>query len=179
MLGLICHGDKTDHGGTVIYASGLSTTMGRRWAVLGDMVACPRCKGVYPIVQADPTLTDEGRPVAYHGCKTACGATLLAQQSLTTTTPRAGGGSNTAAAPATAGAVGVGVLASFFDGADEQPHRGRFQLLDQSTGKPVSGRRVRVTTGDGQVIESATDAEGYTDWVQRHSPDSLQFELLD
>lgn len=78
MHGIICHGDMTDHGGTVVYASGMSQTLGRRWAVLGDMVTCPRCKGVFPIVQADTTLTDEGRPVAYHGCKTACGATLLA-----------------------------------------------------------------------------------------------------
>ena len=179
MLGLICHGDKTDHGGTVIHASGLSQTMGRRWAVLGDMVACPRCKGVYPIVQGDPTLTDEGRPVAYHGCKTACGATLLAQQSMTTTQPRAGGGSNAAGTVTTAGAVGAGLLASYDSGEDRQQHLGRFQLIDQSTGQPVSGRRVRVTTGDGQVLEGATDADGYTDWVQRHAPDSLQFELLD
>lgn len=178
MFGLICQGDNTDHGGTVIHASGLSQTMGRRWAVLGDMVACPRCKGVYPIVQGDSTLTDEGRPVAYHGCKTACGATLLAQQSMTTTVPRAGGGANTAAAASTAGSVGGGLLASYLSTEDQQ-HLGRFQLIDQATGQPISGRRVRVTTGDGQVLESATDAEGYTDWVQRHAPDRLQFELLD
>jgi len=178
MFGLVCLGDKTDHGGTVIHASGLSETMGRRWAVVGDMVACPRCKGVYPIVQGDNTLTDEGRPVAYHGCKTACGATLLAQQSVTTTQPRTGAGGSAGSAAATTASIGAGMLASYLADNDTQ-HLGRFQLIDQSTGQPVNGRRVRVTTGDGQVLEGATDAEGYTDWVQREAPDRLQFELLD
>lgn len=179
MFGLICQGDRTDHGGTVIHASGISQTMGRRWAVLGDMVACPKCKGVYPIVQGDSTLTDEGRAVAFHGCKTACGATLLAQQSATTTVPRTIGGASAAGTAASAGGVGAGLLASYFTNDDTQSHRGRFQLVDQATGQPVGGRRVRVTTGDGQVIEGATDTEGYTDWVQRQAPDRLQFELLD
>lgn len=50
---IIVLGDKTDHGGTVITAGSTTDTMGIPWARQGDMVACPKCKGVFPIAQGD------------------------------------------------------------------------------------------------------------------------------
>ncbi|PTD96015.1 PAAR domain-containing protein [Pseudothauera lacus] len=79
-------GDSTDHGGTVITASESSDCEGRGIARVGDKVTCPR-KGhgrVTVIATGDPTALIDGRPAARHGDKTACGATLIASQSLST-----------------------------------------------------------------------------------------------
>jgi uncharacterized Zn-binding protein involved in type VI secretion len=79
-------GDKTSHGGTVITASGSSDCDGKGIARVGDKVSCPRKGhgGVTVIATGDPTAVIDGRPAARHGDVTACGATLLASQSLTT-----------------------------------------------------------------------------------------------
>ncbi len=79
-------GDKTDHGGVVISASESSDSNGKGVARIGDRVTCPK-KGhgsVTTIVTGDSTALIDGRPAARHGDKTACGATLIASQSLTT-----------------------------------------------------------------------------------------------
>lgn len=79
-------GDKTDHGGVVISASETSDRDGKGIARVGDRVTCPK-KGhgsVTTIVTGDPTALIDGRSAARHGDKTACGATLIASQSLTT-----------------------------------------------------------------------------------------------
>lgn len=79
-------GDKTSHGGTVIGASQTSDCDGRGIARVGDKVTCPK-KGhgrVTTIASGDPTALIDGRPAARHGDVTACGAVLIASQSLTT-----------------------------------------------------------------------------------------------
>lgn len=167
-LPLIVLGDKTSHGGTVITASLFSDTHGKGWARMGDMVACPLCKGVFPISEGDASLTDDGKPVAYHGCKVACGAILIASQMFTTTVRSSGvahGAESNAtddAAMAGFGSVGEGLLAAYQDEELEntQDFRGRFQVLDQATGEPVSALNVRVRSPDGQYVICTTDAEG-------------------
>lgn len=79
-------GDSTDHGGTVISASPSSDCNGKGIARVGDQVTCPRRGhgGVTTIVSGDPTALIDGQPAARHGDKTACGATLIASQSLAT-----------------------------------------------------------------------------------------------
>ncbi len=78
-------GDKTDHGGEVIEASGATETHGKRMARVGDKVTCPK-KGhsTTEIVTGDPTMIIDGKAAARHGDKTACGATLISSQSLST-----------------------------------------------------------------------------------------------
>lgn len=76
-------GDKTDHGGTVITASGNMQTGGRHIACVGDKVKCPRHGDDETIVSGDASLLIDGKPVARHGDKTSCGATLIASQSAT------------------------------------------------------------------------------------------------
>lgn len=66
---IIVLGDRTDHGGTVITAGATTETNGFSWARMGDMVACPKCKGVFPIVQGDANFISDGAPIAYSGCK--------------------------------------------------------------------------------------------------------------
>jgi len=164
-------GDKTSHGGTVITCSLFSDTHGKGWARVGDMVACPRCKGIFPIAEGDASLIDDGHAVAYHGCKTACGATLIASQMFTYTTPSNGTGANavTGADPTTLlhgfGVVATGLAGMYQDEpvADQNERfRGRFQLVDATTGEPVRGQAVRVRSTGGQYANESTDDDGFT-----------------
>ncbi len=164
------------------------------------MVSCPRCSGLFPISQGDASLIDGGKPVAYHGCKTACGATLIAgSQIVTTTDPSAGtggvgaaasdntGGGALAAAAAAAltqgfGHVGASLLAGYEEEPledDEERFRGRFRLLDLETGEPISGEAVRVRSTGGQSLTGATDADGYTQWAERDATEALAFDLIE
>lgn len=79
-------GDKTSHGGVVISASETSDCNGKGIARVGDKVTCPKKGhgGVTTIASGDPTAIIDGRPAARHGDLTACGASLIASQSLTT-----------------------------------------------------------------------------------------------
>ncbi len=76
--GVIRLHDTTDHGGKVISVKHTETTdMGIPVACVGDMVKCPRCGGVFPIVEGDEYYTILGDRVAFDGHKTECGAALI------------------------------------------------------------------------------------------------------
>ncbi len=79
-------GDKTDHGGEVIEASGATETHGKRIARVGDKVTCPKRGhgGTTVIVSGDPSMIIDGQPAARHGDKTACGALLISSQAVGT-----------------------------------------------------------------------------------------------
>ncbi|XLZ68755.1 PAAR domain-containing protein [Massilia sp. SR12] len=187
---IIVFGDKTTHGGTVISSSMVSDTNGKGWARVGDMVSCPRCKGVFPISQGDHSLIDEGKAVAYHGCKTACGATLISGQFVTTTKPSAGAApkAENSAAPQGLtqgfGLIGPTLLGKYHDEAivdvdsDNPKFRGRFQVVDATTGAPIRNQAVRLRSTGGQYVTGNTDADGYTQWVERDAQESLAFDLI-
>lgn len=181
-------GDKTSHGGTVISCAPTTDTMGKGWARVGDMVSCPRCKGVFPISQGDNSLIDDGRAVAYHGCKVSCGASLLSSQVLTTTEPSSGtapGAASSASADTLAkgfGLISSGLAAGYHDeplDATGERFRVRFQVLDLSSGEPVVGQSVRVRSTGGQYLTGTTDAEGFTQWVERDASEALAFDLTE
>lgn len=183
---IIVLGDKTDHGGTVITAGTMTDTNGFPWARKGDMVACPKCKGVFPIAQGDSNFIVDGAPVSYHGCKVACGATLIGgKQGITTMVPSSG------AAPSSAGAASHGndrfgvisstMTAAYEDepvGTEEPRFKGRFQVLDRISGQPVAATSVRVRSTNGQYVTGQTDAKGYTQWVERDAAEALAFDLV-
>lgn len=76
--GVIRVGDSSSHGGTVVTGQANYLVDGIPVAVVGDMVACPqKGHGVCPIVEGHPTFSANGKAVAFHGCSTACGATLF------------------------------------------------------------------------------------------------------
>lgn len=82
---IIVVGDATDHGGKVIQGAPTATINGVPVARVGDAVTCPRKgHGTTVIATGDANMLIDGKPVARHGDKTACGASLLASQSLTT-----------------------------------------------------------------------------------------------
>ncbi|MCM5682119.1 PAAR domain-containing protein [Schlegelella sp. S2-27] len=178
-------GDKTSHKGTVVGASESTDTHGKRIARIGDMVSCPKkgCRGLFPIVTGDASMVIDGSPAAYHGCKTACGATLIASQIVSTTSPSGGAGSADAGgAVERFGDVGEGLAASYQDEALDEAmdrFRGRFQLVHRDTGEPVAGKSVRVRSTGGQYLTGATDAEGYTQWVDRDAAEALAFDIVE
>jgi hypothetical protein len=49
---------------------------------VGDKITCPR-HGDGTITSGDPSMLVDGKPVARHGDKTSCGATLIATQQNT------------------------------------------------------------------------------------------------
>ncbi|WP_454689799.1 PAAR domain-containing protein [Achromobacter aloeverae] len=185
---LIVLGDKTSHGGTVISCAPTTGTLGKGWARVGDMVACPRCKGVFPIIQGNASLIESGRAVTYHGCKVACGALLIASQMHTTAEPSSGVAPDAASSASDNGltkgfgAIGSGLIAGYQDeplNDTGQRFRGRFQVLDRTSGEPVTGQSVRVRSSDGQSLTCSTDAEGYTQWVERDTSETLAFDLAE
>jgi uncharacterized Zn-binding protein involved in type VI secretion len=76
--GIVCVGNLTDHGGTVLDGIMGADLNGRLMTGLGHLVACPKCQGVFPLVEGNQSYAANGTPVALHGMKTACGASLIA-----------------------------------------------------------------------------------------------------
>src|ERR1700743_2822840 len=92
----IVEGDSTSHGGKVLGCASVSTVDDKRVARLGDMATCPKCGGVYPIVTSkNPGMNMNGRPPAFEGDKTACGATLISSQASASANVPTGAGSAT------------------------------------------------------------------------------------
>ncbi len=109
-------------------------------------------------------MTFDGRPVASEGDTTACGATLIASQNNTTAEPTSGPG----------GAVGGG-KSVVSDANAQTPHRGRFQVLDDVTRRPVAGHPYTIKSSDGQTVQGKTDANGFTEWLEGDEGSSLMF----
>lgn len=78
MKNIIRLGDATSHGGSVIQSFPQTNLNGKPIAGLGHLVACPLCKGVFPIVEGSASYTVGGVAIALEGMSTACGATLIA-----------------------------------------------------------------------------------------------------
>ena len=78
MKGVIRLGDATTHGGMVIVASSTSTVNGIAVARQGDACVCPLPgHTVCVIAEGSQLVKIDGVPVAFHGHKTSCGATLI------------------------------------------------------------------------------------------------------
>jgi uncharacterized Zn-binding protein involved in type VI secretion len=184
MQPLIVQGDTTSHGGRVIGGSPFSSCEGKPYARIGDMVACAKCKGVFPIVEGIQSFIIDCAPVAHHGCRVACGATLISSQTLTFASPSFGEATAAGAGdaiPSRFGAIGA-AMATYeerpSDETNEQFH-GRFQLVSIEDGKPIANQPARIRAADGQYVDGTTDTQGYTAWVQRGAEEALSFELTD
>lgn len=87
---IIRQGDRTSHGGVVLEGSLFDICHGKPIAFVGHQVFCPKCKGMFPIIEGVPTTTFYGKGVAIAGMKTACGASLIPTQ-FTDIVERGGG----------------------------------------------------------------------------------------
>lgn len=181
---IIVLGDVTDHGGMVITAAPTTDTSSLPWARMGDMVSCPKCKGIFPIAQGDGNFIVDGAPVAYHGCKVACGAMLIGgKQGMTTMVPSSGAAPGAFGGPSNGfGAITDTLAAGYEDeplDTNGERFKGRFQVLHQTTGEPVADTNVRVRSTGGQYLTGQTDSDGYTQWVERDAAEALAFDLVD
>ncbi|MGV3346567.1 PAAR domain-containing protein [Enterobacteriaceae bacterium LUAb1] len=76
--GVVLLGDKTSHGGKVIFAAANITLDGKKAALAGDMVSCPaEGYGNNPIVKGSPHRSFNGRAVVVDGCKCQCRCTVI------------------------------------------------------------------------------------------------------
>ncbi|MBF3497980.1 PAAR domain-containing protein [Burkholderia pseudomallei] len=169
----IREGDATTHGGRVLACTSTFIAHGKAIALLGDMVSCPRCGGIFPIVRVKQRNMALGeRPVATDGDKTACGATLIASQGTATVMPTAGA----SAGASTPVGGGRGVVPSPVGSMRGGLQRGRFQTVDDDTGQPIPNHPYTVTGSGGQIVSGRTDESGYTDWVESNGSASLTFD---
>ena len=83
-------GDKTSHGGEVTQGFLEYLIEGRAAAGMGHLVACPQCKGTFPIVEGVSSFAIGGGLIAIEGMKTACGAKLFASQQIAVLDPGPG-----------------------------------------------------------------------------------------
>ncbi|WP_186136438.1 PAAR domain-containing protein [Burkholderia gladioli] len=169
----IREGDASSHGGRVLACDPTNTDDGKPIALIGDMVSCPRRGGIFPIVRVKTELrmSFNGRAVASEGDMTACGATLIASQSNATASP-----ATSRASGSIGGGVSVLLRSSASTSNEAGPHRGRFLVVDDDTGEPIANYLYIVSSSDGQIITGATDANGYTDWLDSNKEVSLKFQ---
>jgi uncharacterized Zn-binding protein involved in type VI secretion len=159
-LGVIRKDDKSSHGGVVISASGFPD-MGKAIALVGDLVKCPKCKGTFPIVEGAQNRKFMGKPMAFHGHKTACGAILISSYGVENVEPSE---TPLAVAPATE-------PTKQNENADYDEH---FAVVDQH-GAPAPEFSYAVRSPQGEQ-EGETDTAGKTQHI--YSDESQQVELL-
>jgi uncharacterized Zn-binding protein involved in type VI secretion len=71
-------GDSTSHGGKITSASSSFEISGKYAALLNDTVSCPE-HGTNKIIECDiSTYEENGRGIVLHGCRTQCGAIVIA-----------------------------------------------------------------------------------------------------
>lgn len=154
-------GDQTDHGGVVVGSTMTTDTHGKRLARVGDQVTCPKKgHGTTVIVTGDPTMIVDGAPVARHGDKCACGATLISSQFVSTVSDGGGASSGAGVASRTAasGASQNGVVApSVLDDDLEQ-----FFVVMDELGHPLPGFKYRLDEGQTALHEGALGEDGVT-----------------
>lgn len=64
----------------MLEGSPVDICMGKPIAYIRNKTICPKCKGIFPIVEGVMTATFYGKGVAVAGMRTACGAVLIAGQ---------------------------------------------------------------------------------------------------
>ncbi|WP_374258128.1 PAAR domain-containing protein [Aquabacterium sp.] len=160
MRPFIVIGDQTDHGGVVVGSTQTTDTFGKRLARVGDQVTCPKKgHGTTVIVTGDPTMIVDGAPVARHGDKCACGATLIASQFLSGASEGGGSGasssrgSSTRSARSDTATSSSTAVAAFDD---------RLQLIDDDSGTPLARQEYAIKRASGQIEYGTTDDQGHT-----------------
>lgn len=164
MRPFIVVGDRTDHGGVVVGSTMTTDTHGKRLARVGDQVTCPKKgHGTTVIVTGDPTMIVDGAPVARHGDKCACGATLISSQVVSRV-----GSEGAPARPA-------GLISSLLP--ENHEHDIHFLVRDEVTKRPLPQVSYRITLEDGATITGVTDENGLTEKISSHIKQKATLEV--
>lgn len=181
MRPFIVIGDRTDHGGVVIGSTMTTDTHGKRLARVGDQVTCPKKgHGTTVIVTGDPTMIVDGAPVARHGDKCACGATLISSQVVSRVGDGGGGGASASTGAASSssapvGAKAAGLISSLLpENHDYDIH---FVVRDELTGQPLPRVSYKITLEDGRSITGVTDDKGLTEKISSNTKQKATLEV--
>lgn len=80
--GLVLLGDKTTHGGEVISASSTMIVNGKKVALIGDKVSCPKKgHGINAIIEGSFEWIFDGKAVVIDGCHCECGCQVISSAS--------------------------------------------------------------------------------------------------
>lgn len=152
--GLIRLDDPTSHGGKVISATSRFIVDGKPVARVGDKCSCPiPGHGSETIVEGDPDWTIDGMPLAYEGCKTDKGATLITTTGLAKTNGPCGDKVSSGAASS---------HSSSSSSTTQQEGDQHFVLTDEKTGSPLINVAYEINTKSGRRISGRTNEKGQT-----------------
>lgn len=168
---IIRYGDRTTHGGTVVSADPTYSIYGKNVARVGDMVACPRCKGSFPIVSGAPAVRS-GQSIARQDDVTECGAKLIASQGAATIDDASEGSASSAAAPAQ-----MTLLTNSAQHSNEI-HSIRFQAVNPETGEPLPECVYVLTRQNGAQHGGITDREGFTEIIETAQPEQIGVHFM-
>lgn len=170
----------------MIEGSAADMCEGKETAFVGHKVVCPKCKGVFPIIEGMPTTTLYGKGVALEGMKTACGASLIATQFFTKVAYSSGGSSGaskaSASSPTSSSSMSPVSSANASNTNAASPpndnnYDQHFVLIDPITQKPCANQRYRITHG-GNIMHGRTDANGKTQLVTGDSAEQIKIEIF-
>lgn len=164
---VVCKGDLTTHGGTVIEGDETSTCNGRPIAIKGCMTFCPKCGGNFPITEGAEFHTFAGLGTVLDGMKTGCGAQVIASPDTTMTVDD--------------GTDGESALAELAPGSEDTPAESRnfatrFQIVDEQTGKPIPRIAYRIILPDGTTLHGTSDDDGNTERITGHDPATVALQ---
>ena len=146
---LIVSGDITTHGGRVIAGSSMMIVDGKPVALVGDLVSCSKCNGVYPIIMGTNQVFYMGKAVAVEGMMTLCGAVLIGSQDLAFVNEDDGVRSPLLSVKPSA----LDEIKLFDD---------YFQLVDSRHKLPLRNIEYAIKRANGEVEYGCTDGNGYT-----------------
>ena len=162
MRPFIVIGDMTDHGGVVIGSTMTTDTHGKGLARVGDQVTCPKKgHGTTVIVTGDPTMIVDGAPVARHGDKCACGATLISSQVVSRIGDGGGGGGSTLASGGLGSSAHDVHQMAAMAAQTHEAYDQHFVLTCSLTNMPLAHQPYRLRAG-GKLHEGVTDEKGRT-----------------
>jgi uncharacterized Zn-binding protein involved in type VI secretion len=159
---VVCKGDRTTHGGTVIEGDALRTINGRAIATLGCMTTCPQCRGNFPIIEGARFHTICGYGTVLDGMETGCGARVIASPDTIVTVDDPGGTSDDAGGTHLNSQAPKDTLST------------QFQVVDEQTGKPIVGKPYQIMLPDGSSQRGVTDAEGKTVRITGQDPATVE-----
>lgn len=140
------------------------TVQGKPVALEGDLVACPQCKGNFPIIEGAKNMSSRGRGVALEGMKTACGAQLIGSQNLMWADHVFSHNEDSV---------------SFTDKQpyikEESLYQVRFHLTDDD-GVPYGNTKFSLKLPD-RVEQGVTDKDGYTQIFYSEMPGNAEIRL--
>lgn len=152
-------GALTTAGGTVISARGIGTINDKTIAVEGDNIACPSCKSTGHIICTGPRHPEIffGRAVALENdicaCKCSPHPRLIPTQGLRYQTIEGSGRSSSNTTTENIAASGYAERNIFDD---------KFQLIDETTQKPIANHLYAIERENGEIEHGITDEQGHT-----------------